>query len=309
MTAARLAPSHAPRAARGAVRPADGRRPVPRPFVKWVGGKRQIMGEILRRLGPLGPGARYFEPFLGGGAVFFELAPARAVLADSNRRLVGTWKGIKDDVEGVIRLLRRYEKDHLDDPKTFFYQMRAQPDARMRAPARLAAWFVYLNKTGFNGLYRVNSRDVFNVPLGRYAKPPICDEDNLRACAAVLAGGDIEIRCCDFEAAVADARAGDVVYFDPPYVPLTRSANFTSYTAGGFSDDRDQVRLRDLARRLVRAGVRVVLSNSSADLVKDLYQGRDFTLHEVQANRTLNSRTDRRGALAEVIIVGNTRGG
>lgn len=262
----------------------------PRPFLKWVGGKRQLLPH-LRAARPQKFGV-YFEPFLGGGAMFFDLLPPRAVLSDSNLRLVKTYRGVRDAVDEVIERLRSYPHD-----KDFYLEMRRRPidDA---SDAETAAWFIYLNKTGFNGLYRVNRRNEVNVPFGSYANPRICDEPNLRACARALERA--EIVHGDFDDIVARARARDFVYFDPPYVPLSATASFTSYTSESFADP-DQVRLRDVARALKRRKVSVLLSNSSAERVKTLYAD-GFTLTPVLATRMVNSKATARGAITELLI-------
>jgi len=164
----------------------------------------------------------------------------------------------------------------------------------------LAAWFIYLNRTGFNGLYRVNRRNQFNVPFGSYANPKICDSDGLRACSAALCGKSVEIKIADFETVLHKVLAGDFVYFDPPYVPVSEYSNFTRYTSGMFGPE-DQIRLRDLALSLKRRGVHVLLSNSSAPMVYELY-GRDFQIHAVSANRFLSCKANGRGLVTEVII-------
>jgi DNA adenine methylase len=261
-----------------------------RPFLKWAGGKRQLLGQIEPYL-PARFG-RYHEPFVGGGALFFHLAPERATLTDSNERLVRCYRGLRDSVDEVVRLLRGYPHD-----RRFFEKLRAR-DTDAASDAEVAAWLIYLNKTGFNGLYRVNRHNVYNVPFGRYANPTICDEPNLRACARVLRRARIDHG--DFERAARRARCGDLVYLDPPYVPLNHTAYFTSYTAGGFGM-ADQVRLRDVALGLKRRGVHVLLSNSGAAPVRALYRD-DFELIEVHARRDINSRADRRHAIVELLI-------
>lgn len=263
---------------------------TPRPFLKWAGGKRQILPTLLARL-PDFPGC-YFEPFVGAGALFFALGPKSAVLNDSNARLVATYRAVRDDPEGVIARLGRMRYD-----REFYYRVRAM-DVDGLPDVEVAAWMIYLNRAGFNGLYRVNSAGRFNVPFGRYANPVICDAENLRACSRLLQRADI--RCGDFADAVQDARPGDFVYFDPPYVPLSRSANFTAYTAGGFGM-RDQERLRDLARDLKARGVAILLSNSGAPLVRELYLD-GFRVEEVLAGRAINSRADRRGDVVELLV-------
>jgi DNA adenine methylase len=260
-----------------------------RPFLKWAGGKRQLLPELERRV----PGFnRYFEPFVGSGALFFALKPSRAVLADANERLIRTYQGVRDDIEGVISFLKKYPHD-----ATFFYRLR-NLDIDRRSDAELAAWFIYLNKTGYNGLYRVNRANRFNVPFGRYTNPTICDQANLRACSRALQG--VKLLVADFETAVNQAKRGDFVYFDPPYVPLSATSSFTSYTSDKFGAD-EQRRLRDVAARLKSRGVAVMLSNSSAPFVRDLYRD-GFQIQQVAATRLVNSRASGRGAIAELVI-------
>lgn len=261
-----------------------------RPFVKWAGGKRQLLPELLRHV-PERYGS-YYEPFVGGGALFFELRAPVARLTDVNERLVRTYLGVRNHVERVIELLEGYRHD-----AETFYRLR-EVDIDAESDADVAAWFIYLNKVGFNGLYRVNRKNRFNVPFGRHKNPTICDAPTLRACSAALAGATIEKS--DFEAAVADAEPGDLVYFDPPYVPLSGTSNFTSYTSEGFGPEA-QVRLRDLALTLKQRGVHVLLSNSSAAVVRELYQT-GFTTTEVSATRLVNSKVTGRRAITELVI-------
>jgi DNA adenine methylase len=263
---------------------------IVRPFVKWAGGKRQILRELLKHV-PSKHG-RYFEPFVGGGALFFATRPKRAVLADVNERLVRAYKGVRDDVEAVIGLLKKWPHDPV-----FFEKTRARP-VDEGTDVEVAAWFVYLNKTGFNGLYRVNKKNRFNVPFGRYENPKICDPRTLRACSEALANTDLRVG--DFEAIASAAKRGDFVYFDPPYAPLSATSSFTSYTSNGFGID-EQTRLRDLARDLKRCGVHVLLSNSSAPAVRKLYS-RGFEVFEVSATRMVNSKAGGRGAITELVI-------
>jgi DNA adenine methylase len=263
--------------------------PSARPFIKWVGGKRQLLPALLGHV-PKTYGT-YHEPFLGGAALFFGLRPERAVLTDSNVRLIRTYLGIRDDVDTVIGLLKSYKYD-----RGFFEEMRAR-DIDRRSDAEVAAWFIYLNRTGFNGLYRVNSKNRFNVPFGRYENPTICDEDNLRACSRALATATIDVK--GFEAILERADPNDFVYFDPPYVPLSATSSFTSYTSDGFGPEQ-QTKLRDVALALKARGVRVLLSNSASPVVRELYRG--FQLEEVGANRMVNSRGAGRGKIAELLI-------
>jgi len=269
-----------------------------KPFLKWVGGKRQLLSEIEKRLPPSYSG-RYFEPFVGGGALFFHLtnspthAPKKAFLADTNQRLIRAYKGVRDDVEKVLRSLKNRGKTEED-----YYRTRDEDIDARKSDAEVAAWLIYLNKTGYNGLYRVNSKNRFNVPFGRYEKPAFYDPETLRRCSDALADADIRLE--DFEKAAAKAKRNDFVYFDPPYVPLSATSSFASYTKGGFGLE-EQRRLRDLARSLKKQGVHVLLSNSSAPEVFDLY-ATGFTITPVQATRVVNSKASRRGAVTEVLI-------
>jgi len=243
---------------------------------------------------------RYFEPFVGGGAVFFARRPARSALTDVNTELIDCYRAIRDCVEDVIEALREhtYERDH-------YYAVRAV-EPKSLALAERAARTIFLNKTGFNGLYRVNAAGKFNVPFGRYTNPQFCDEDNLRSCSLALQG--VAIRVQNFEAVVRDAKPGDFVYFDPPYVPVSETSDFTSYVAGGFSWKQHE-KLADVFRQLSHSGVYAMLSNSDTQAVRDLYVG--FSLHEVHATRSVNSDATRRGRVSEVVIrnYGGSRSG
>jgi DNA adenine methylase len=261
-----------------------------RPFLKWAGGKRQLLPALLEHV-PDHIGS-YIEPFVGSGALFFHLRPKRAVLTDVNERLIRTYLGVRDHVGDVIGLLGSYTHD-----RDFFYSLR-EMDIDAKSDAEVAAWFIYLNKTGFNGLYRVNRKNVFNVPFGRYENPNFCDEKTLRACSDALANA--EVRVADFAEVASRAKKGDFVYFDPPYVPLSATSSFTSYTSDGFGAD-GQKRLRDAALALKKRGVRVLLSNSSAPFVRSLYR-RGFAIHEAKATRSVNSKGSGRGAVTELII-------
>jgi DNA adenine methylase len=259
------------------------------PFLKWVGGK----GQLLDQFRDLLPGKfnRYFEPFLGGGALFFAQAPGSALLADVNAELVDCYCGIRDSVGEVIKALRRhkYEEEH-------YYAVRLRAPESMTLPRR-AARTIFLNRSGYNGLYRVNRAGRFNVPFGRHTNPTLCDASNLRACSRALQG--VVLKCCDFAAAVEDARAGDFVYFDPPYVPVSPTANFTQYAAGRFGWHEQQ----ELARVfgvLADRGVSVMLSNSDTPEVRALYRG--FRVDGVAASRMVNSNPERRGKVAEIVV-------
>ncbi len=263
---------------------------VPRPFLKWAGGKRQLLPELLAQL----PAQRrtYHEPFLGGGALFFKLQPDRAVLSDLNERLIRTYRAVRDDVEAVVKALRECPND-----KDFFLRMRAR-DIDSANDIELAAWFIFLNKTGFNGLYRVNSSGGFNVPMGRYANPKILDTANLRNCSHALQ--DTGVECEGFTAVLDRAVAGDAVYCDPPYVPLSSTASFTAYTKAGFGP-QDQVALRDMALALKGRGVTVILSNHDTPEVRELYAD-GFELSRIMVARAINSAANKRGGVGELII-------
>jgi len=268
--------------------------------LKWVGGK----GRLLAQYEQYFPKKfnNYFEPFVGGGAIFFYLFNqgkiSKAFLNDSNEELINCYKAIKDNVQELIEELKshRNEKQHyyairdLDRNDNF----HSFPDYKR------AARTIYLNRTCFNGLYRVNSKGKFNVPQGRYNNPTICDENNLLAVSNALKTVDFFVG--DFEAAVADAKKGDFVYFDPPYIPLSKTSNFTSYTKDGFNFE-DQKRLAGVFRKLARKGVSVMLSNSGADGIVKLYDG--FTLYKIMASRAINCKAEGRGKILEYLIIAN----
>jgi DNA adenine methylase len=264
--------------------------------VKWVGGKTRLLPEIAARM-PRTYG-RYFEPFCGGAAVFFSLSPRAAVISDRNADLVGTYRAVATDVEGVIRRLAIHREAH--DEKHYYATRARWNDAKIAwSPLDRAAAFIYLNRTCYNGLWRVNRSGGFNVPMGRYKNPPICDVPGLRAASAALARATI--LCGDYRAAVAEAREGDLVYFDPPYDPVTTTANFVSYTADAFGPD-DQRALAALAHELVDRGVGVVLSNSDTPFVRSLYRG--LRIDRVRCARAINCNADKRGDVDEVLVLG-----
>lgn len=243
---------------------------------------------------------RYFEPFFGGGAVFFWLFSrgllnnAPVFLNDVNPELVNFYTVLRDDCESLISKLQEHAKKH---GKDYYYETRAKKQRQMK-PANRAARLMYLNRTCFNGLYRVNSKGEFNVPMGRYKNPLICDPVGLRAASAALQEGTFGLG--SFEEAVSGAKAGDLVYFDPPYVPLNTTSSFTSYTRENFTLD-DQERLAQTFRELADRGVKVCLSNSDTPVVRDLYKG--FNQHVIMAPRAINSKADRRQKVSELLVV------
>jgi DNA adenine methylase len=268
----------------------------PRPFLKWAGGKRQLLPHILA-LVPARVGT-YVEPFLGGGALFFALAAQRrfkrAVLGDLNAELINCYSAVRDDVDAVIAKLARFR-----NTPAAYYKVRAQRPAALD-PAARAARVIYLNRCGYNGLYRVNSDGIFNVPFGRYVRPRICDPDRLRAASHALAG--VELVCGDFAAVLSGGRrrlgAEDFVYLDPPYVPVSKTASFTGY-AGGFLM-ADQERLAKQLRRLCDKGIAAVLSNSDCADTRRLYEG--LPAASLPARRAINSVASRRGPVAELLV-------
>jgi DNA adenine methylase len=277
---------------------------VPRPFLKWAGGKGQVLDEIVKRL-PLDNGlVRYVEPFLGGGAVFFWMrqnlphVPCR--IADRNAALVDTYCVVRDAVDELIAALRPHAQRH--SAEHYYAVRRNQPADEVERAAR----FIYLNRTCYNGLWRVNRGGRFNVPLGRYKNPRILDEPNLRRVSSALQG--VEILCKDFEEAVSGCGSGDWIYFDPPYQPLSPTSRFTAYTPGGFDLD-SQKRLARVFELLNREGAFVILSNSDVEPVPRLYEKlvpRPI-LDRVRVARSINSKGNRRGVINELLIYSATR--
>lgn len=270
-------------------------RPPASPFLKWVGGKGKLERLFSAWYPPGVELMRHVEPFIGGGAVFFARAPERALLCDINRDLVQTYLSVRDEVSVVVRHLKRLAAAHGEES---YYKVRERYNARdHKTAAERAALFVYLNKTCFNGLYRVNKSGHFNVPMGRYAKPAIADVATLQAASLSLAQADI--RCVPFEALVAEAKPGDFVYLDPPYEPVSRTANFTAYASDGFTQ-ADQTRLRDVFRELDRRGSKLMLSNSNVPFIRELYRG--YQIDEVLAARAVSCDPKKRGSVTELVI-------
>jgi DNA adenine methylase len=268
--------------------------PVASPVIKWVGGKTKLLPELLSRMPE--KFNRYYEPFAGGLALFFRVAPQRAIISDANEDLIALYRAIATDVNAVIKRLQHHREAH--DEK-HYYAMRAKWNElhESMSNAERAAMFIYLNKTCFNGLWRVNRSGDFNVPIGRYTDPPICVPETLRAAHSLLARTDL--RMGDYRDAVKDASRGDFVYFDPPYDPVTPTSNFTSYTANAFGADQ-QRELAETARMLVARGCRVMLSNNDTPFVRSIYKG--FTIDRVKCARAINSNAAKRGDVDEVII-------
>jgi DNA adenine methylase len=264
------------------------------PFLKWAGGKSQLLSTFDEFI----PDEfnRYYEPFVGGGAVFFHMANRAegltAHLSDLNDELVNCYSVVRDNVEQLIKALKKHRNE-----SDYYYQIRAMDTARMNNVQR-AARLIYLNKTCFNGLYRVNRKGEFNVPFGSYKNPRTCDEDNLRAVSAALRNTKIEHK--HFGDALESARKGDFVYLDPPYQPLSATSNFTSYTSKCFGE-KDQRELARIFDELHKRGCKVMLSNSHNEFIAQLY--RKYRLEVVYANRAINCRADRRGRISELLIL------
>jgi DNA adenine methylase len=276
--------------------------PEYRPFVKWAGGKASLLADYA----PLLPeqARTYYEPFLGGGAMFFYLRgrgfAENYVLADANEELVLAYRAVRDDLPRLMEELARHKRRHTKRGKPYYMSVRRwdrSPRFHTRLPVKRAARFIYLNKTCFNGLWRVNSSGQFNVPMGRYKRPNILDEERLHAAHEALQG--VRIRLGDFADAVSEAGTGDFVYCDPPYVPLNATSSFTSYYADGFGLGEQQ-RLAALVHELARRGAKVMVSNSNTDVVHMLYAG--LHIHPVTTQRRINSDAHGRGDLTELVI-------
>lgn len=267
-----------------------------KPFLKWAGGKRQLLYEI-RRLCPLSFNT-YFEPFIGAGAVFLSLQPKRAVINDLNFDLMNVYQVIKDNLDLLIDDLPKHEND-----KEYYYQIRnldRDPRYQNMSSVERASRIIFLNKTCFNGLFRVNSKGYFNVPFGYYKNPKIIEEMLLRAVHEYLNTAQINLLNTDFEHAVHEAKKGDFVYFDPPYDPVSETAAFTSYIPGGFNKT-EQERLKSVIDNLTAKGCKVLLSNSGTEFIRRLYQG--YQIKTVSANRAINSVASKRGHVDEVLVM------
>lgn len=269
--------------------------PAASPIVKWVGGKGRLISQLRPLLPPGVEKMRHVEPFAGGAAFFFAQQPARALLADVNAELITTYLAVRDNVDEVIAELAPLARTHGEER---YYNVRSHYNkARDIRRTQRAAMFIYLNKTCFNGLHRVNRRGEFNVPMGRYKNPRIIDEEGLRAASQQLQSA--EIACAGFEHMLSHAKPGDFVYFDPPYAPVSATANFTSYAETGFGA-KDQERLRDVVTELDRRGCKVMLSNSDVPFIRELYK--KFRIDFVAAPRAINCDARGRGLVSEVVV-------
>ena len=273
---------------------------TPKPFVKWAGGKRQLI-PILNENLPKSFGT-YYEPFIGGGALLFHILTERkgqkCSISDLNSDLVLTYTTIRDKIDGLVSSLKNHEKNYQKDSKTYYYSVReSNPRSEIEKTSRL----LFMNRTCFNGLYRVNSKGKFNVPLGRYTNPNIVNEDNLRSVSAILNTSKVAIKCRDFESVLRDAKKGDLVYFDPPYQPVSDTANFTSYTNKSFTYN-DLNRLAELCLKLDSKGCKVLLSNSDSKEVAKIFSDKPWKIKKIQANRSINSNSKKRTGHFELLI-------
>lgn len=271
----------------------DRPRSACRPFLKWAGGKSQLLPHLLRRV----PNSynRYIEPFLGGGALFFALQPKSSYLSDCNPELMNCFEIVRSSVKELIQELGNYRYD-----KEQYYAVRAldrSEDFSGLSPIKRAARLIYLNKTCFNGLYRVNSKGHFNVPFGAYDDPKILDADNLVLCSLALT--KTILKQASFEDVVDIAQPGDFVYFDPPYAPLSDTSDFTHYAKDGFTDSAQELLLL-VCLKLHQNGVKWMVSNSNVPLIRELYRG--FNIEPVAASRSINSKAEKRGPVVELII-------
>ena len=275
----------------------------PKPFVKWVGGKRQLLAQFRERgfypPADFNPAKnRYFEPFVGGGAVYFDLLPLNASINDINAELVTTYKVIRDDVKGLIEELTGgnypYSKDVFLDIRSW--------NTREVSDLKRAARFIYLNRTAFNGMYRVNKSGQFNVPFGKYSNPQICDAENLKKVSSVLKNTKIENG--SYKYVLDEAKSGDFVYFDPPYYPVSKTASFTAYSNDAFLQ-KEQEELRDAYLELHKRGCFVMLSNSDTPFIEGLfnaYENDGVKVNKVLAGRNINSKAEGRGKVSEVLV-------
>jgi len=284
-----------------------------RPVLKWAGGKRQLMDALTSFINKesIGKG-RYFEPFFGGGSLFFKLEVKDAVINDFNKEIINVYETIKTKPEELIELLHKHEKNNTAE---YFYEIRSKDRSRVFLNSHIytnvykASRTIYLNKTCFNGLYRVNSKGQFNVPFASYVHPLICDEDNIREISKFLNESNTTIMSCDFEEAVKDAKEGDFIYFDPPY-DYENNNGFVGYVKEGFSHD-DLLRLKRLCDDLINKGCRVLISNNDTSFVRKTFKGDNFKIvyetKKLKANRSINCKGNKRKNAEEVLIYGRRK--
>ena len=266
---------------------------IPKPFIKWAGGKRQIIKELTDSL-PKNYN-RYFEPFIGGGALFFAVRPKNAYISDINPELINLYNMVKNNTHSLIKDLRRYK-----NTETEFYKIRnldRTPDYKNLTNIEKAGRFIYLNKTCYNGLYRTNSKGQFNAPYGFYKNPNIIDEQNLKICSELLK--ETEIGLSDFSNIENKIKTHDFVYFDPPYIPINKTSSFTKYYKDDFNTG-SQIKLKELCDRLNKKNIYFMLSNSYNETALNLYK--EYNIKKINAIRAINCKADKRGTINELII-------
>lgn len=273
------------------------KNPLVSPILKWVGGKRQLLDSIEPLIPPC---STYYEPFIGGGAVFFSRQPDKAVINDSNPELINVYLTIKNEPEALIEKLKEHKANSSEE---YYYAVRALDRDKSifvnMTNVERAARIIYLNKTCYNGLFRVNSSGEFNSPWGRYNNPNITNETTIRALHTYLNKANITIKCGDYQDALRGIRKGAFVYFDPPYMPISSSASFTGYTAGGFGE-QEQMALKEQCDALNAKGIKFLLSNSACPFIEELYK--DYIIEHVNAKRTINANPEKRGEIEEVLV-------
>lgn len=266
------------------------------PFVKWVGGKRQLLNKIEKYI----PNqfSKYYEPFVGGGAVLFHIQPKNVVINDSNGELINAYNVIKESSEELIEDLKKHKNE-----EKYFYEIRGIDRKKEKylklSNIQRASRIIFLNKTCYNGLFRVNSSGEFNSPFGRYKNPNIVNDITIRAVGSYLSKNEIQILNTDYEKTLSKIRMGGFVYLDPPYDPISDSSCFTGYTKNGF-ERTEQVRLKKVCDKLNDKGIKFLLSNSSTDFIRDLYK--DYNIFSIKAKRAINSKGDGRGEITEVLV-------
>ncbi|MGD1699743.1 DNA adenine methylase [Dapis sp. BLCC M229] len=280
------------------------KNPVVKPCLKWAGGKRQLLSELTKYINQESlKKCTYYEPFIGGGALLFELQPTRAVISDKNQELINCYEVVRDSLDDLIEELRTHQEQNSAD---YFYEIRdldrSPKKYKNLSKVEKAARIIYLNKTCYNGLFRVNSQRQFNVPFGRYKKPNILDEAVLRAVSKYLSKPKVKILNGDFAEAVQNAKKDDFIYFDPPYDPVSDTASFTGYDVNGFNRD-EQKRLKQVFDKLTDRGCKVILSNSQTDFIMDLYKDYQDKIKVVRAARSINSKGLKRGKVDEILVL------
>ena len=270
-----------------------------KPFLKWAGGKSRVALKISSFF----PESfdNYYEPFLGSGAIYFTISPQRGRLNDLNKYLIGTYRIIKENPDGLIKVLQKIDKEYhslpdLDQKSNYYYESRIEYNSIKSMTIKKAALFIFLNKAGFNGMYRENSRGEYNIPFGKHNKCLICDERNIREVSLNIK--DIEFSFGDYKLALDEASKGDLVYLDPPYIPISKTANFTQYQKEGFSYE-DHKKIRDLAIKLHEKGCYVVISNSSCKESEDLYNSPIFNIDRIEVTRRIHSS---RKVVPEIVV-------